>query len=173
MKLGTGGPAGNGFRVGNGEFTIQPQGIVGQRGVHNGNGTARFCPDGQVWNRRLKTCLAVGSPVAAEFAESVPVMGRYGAGVIAGSEIIDRATCPRGAHLGNDGVCYNKGVISNKQRMWPTGAKPLLTGGEMNAIRTATTARGRVARAAGRLGIVAKAPRRRTPAGHKAKLVHA
>jgi len=119
-------------------------------------------------------CIAPTSPLGARVLVGEATMGRYGAALIPGSQIVDRATCLRGMQLGNDGLCYNKGQITNKQRMWPAGAKPLLTGGEMNAIRTAATARGRVARAAGRLGIVAKAPRRRrTPAGHKAKLVHA
>ena len=119
-------------------------------------------------------CIFPGSPVGADVFGGESIIGMHGAGMVAGSRIVDVATCLRGMHLGNDGVCYKKGAITNKERMWPAGAKPLLTGGEMNAIRTADTARGRVARAAGRLGIVPKAPRRRkTPAGHKAKLAHA
>ena len=119
-------------------------------------------------------CIAPTSPLGASRLVGEATMGRYGAALIPGSQIVDRATCLRGMQLGNDGLCYNKGQITNKQRMWPAGAKPLLSGGEMNAIRTAATARGRVARAAGRLGIIPKAARkRRTPAGHKAELVHA
>ena len=118
-------------------------------------------------------CIAPTSPLGARVLVGDAVMGRYGAALVPGSQIVDRATCLRGMQLGNDGLCYNKGQISNKQRMWPAGAKPLLTGGEMNAIRTADTARGRVAKTAARLGITPKAPKRRAPAGHKAKLVHA
>jgi len=118
-------------------------------------------------------CIAPTSPRGAELFFGEATMGRYGAALIPGSQIIDRATCPRGAQLGNDGLCYNKGQITNKQRMWPAGAKPLLTGGQMNAIRIADRARTRVARTAVRLGIEPKARRRRAPAGHKAKLVHA
>ena len=119
-------------------------------------------------------CIAPTSPLGAKILVGQAVMGKYGAALIPGSQIIDRAVCLVGMQLGDDGLCYNKGNITNKQRMWPAGAKPLLTGGEMNAIRTASTARGRVAKAAARLGIVPQAPRkRRTPRGHKAKLVHA
>ncbi len=67
-----------------------------------------------------------------------PVMGRYGAGVVPGSMVIDRAVCGKGMQLGDDGVCYNKSQISNKQRMWPRGRRPLLTGGEMRAISIAS-----------------------------------
>ena len=67
-----------------------------------------------------------------------PVMGRYGAGVVPGSLIIDRAVCGKGMQLGDDGICYNKSQISNKQRMWPRGRRPLLTGGEMRAIGIAS-----------------------------------
>ena len=149
-----------------------PNGFANGLGVH-GDGERGPCLPPLVRGPR-GDCLFPPSPVGAARLGGTAVMGIHGAGVVAGSEIIDRATCLRGMHLGNDGICYKKGAITNKERMWPAGAKPLLTGGEMNAIRTADTARGRVARAAGRLGIVPKAPRkRRVPTGHKAKLVHA
>ena len=167
LKLGGNG----GFRVGAGEFTVRPS-----RGVH-GNGPAQFCPDGQVWNKRLKACLAVDSPVAAEFGGGQPVLGQHGSGVIAGSRIVDIATCNKGMVLGNDGVCYNKKQISNKERMWPPGRKPLLTGGDMRAITVASRSATRLEGATKRLqkmGMMKKpAARRATPAGHKAKLVHA
>ena len=119
-------------------------------------------------------CIERTSPLGAARLVGEATMGRYGAALIPGSQIVDRATCLPGMQLGDDGLCYNKENITNKQRMWPAGRKPLLTGGEMNAIRIAASARSRVARTAERLGIVAKAPRkRRTPAGHRAKLVHA
>ena len=100
-------------------------------------------------------------------------MGQYGAALVPGSQIVDRATCPRGTHLGNDGLCYNKSQISNKQRMWPAGRKPLLTGGDMNAIRIAARAGKKLAGATTRLqglGMMPKASprRRRAPTGaHK------
>ena len=152
--------AGQRFKFGNGELGIHPR----DEGP---------CLPGLI-RGPTGLCIAPTSPLGAQRLVGEATMGRYGAALIPGSQIVDRATCLRGMQLGNDGLCYNKGQITNKQRMWPAGAKPLLSGGEMNAIRTADTARGRVAKAAGRLGIAPKAPRkRRTPAGHKAKLVHA
>jgi len=79
------------------------------------------------------------------------VMGRYGAGLVPGSQIVDRAVCLRGMRLGDDGLCYSNSQISNKQRMWPRGRKPLLTGGEMRAITVASSASRRLTRTAVRL----------------------
>ena len=79
------------------------------------------------------------------------VMGRYGAALTPGSRIIDRAVCLRGMQLGNDGLCYNKGQISNKERMWPRGRRPLLTGGDMRAISIASRAGRRLENTAIRL----------------------
>ena len=155
LKLGVGD-----LRLPGQEFIVSPS---------NGNGCDPPLRRGPGGN-----CIFPGSPVGADVFGGEAIIGMHGAGMVAGSRIVDVATCRRGMHLGNDGVCYKKGAITNKERMWPAGAKPLLTGGEMNAIRTADTARGRVARTAGRLGIVPKASRkRRVPTGHKAKLVHA
>ena len=112
-----------------------------------------------------------------DFEMGDPVAGQYGAAFEPGSRVIDRAVCGRGMQLGNDGFCYNSGAISNKQRMWPAGRKPLLTGGEMRAISVAARAGKRVEGATKRLrklGMMKKAPVSRTaPAGHKAKLTHA
>jgi len=80
-----------------------------------------------------------------------PVMGQYGAALAPGIMTIDRAICPRGMRLATDSLCYNKTQISNKQRMWPTGRKPLLTGGEMRAISTASRAGKRLEGATKRL----------------------
>lgn len=72
------------------------------------------------------------------------VMGRYGAGLVAEEETRLMHTCLPGMVLGDDGICYNKGQVPNKRRMWPKGRKPLLTGGEMNAITIAARAARRV-----------------------------
>ncbi len=79
------------------------------------------------------------------------VMGRYGAGLTPGSLLIDRAVCLKGMQLGDDGLCYNKSQISNKQRMWPAGRKPLLSGGDMRAISIAARAGRRLEGATKRL----------------------
>lgn len=79
------------------------------------------------------------------------VMGRYGAALTPGSMIIDRAVCLKGMQLADDGLCYNKSQISNKQRMWPAGRKPLLSGGDMRAISIAARAGRRLEGATKRL----------------------
>ena len=73
------------------------------------------------------------------------VMGRFGAGLKPAFFSQQVRRCPRGAILGApeaDGtsLCYNRGQISNKQRAWPRGRRPLLTGGEMRAISIASSA---------------------------------
>ena len=88
-------------------------------------------------------------PVGGPVGEAV--MGRYGAGLVPGSRMIDRAICLRGMQLGNDGLCYNKGQIKNSERMWPRGRRPLLTGGDMRAISIASRAANRLTRTAVRL----------------------
>lgn len=107
------------------------------------------------------------------------LMGRYGAALVPGSRIIDRAVCLRGMQLGDDGLCYNKSQISNKQRMWPRGRRPLLTGGDMRAIAIAARAGKRVEATTKRLrsmGMIKALPkgrgRRALPAGHQATLTH-
>jgi len=72
------------------------------------------------------------------------VMGRYGAGLEPTLETRTTRDCLPGMVLGNDGICYNRRDVPNKSRMWPKGRKPLLTGGEMNAITTAARAARRV-----------------------------
>lgn len=98
------------------------------------------------------------------------VMGRYGAALTPGSLIIDRAVCLRGMQLGDDGLCYNKSQISNKQRMWPAGRKPLLSGGDMRAISIAARAGRRLEGATKRLqrlGMMKKPSPRRGPTQHQ------
>jgi len=90
-----------------------------------------------------------GTGAARDIGETV--MGRYGAGEVPGNQPINRAVCRRGMVLGNDGVCYNKTQISNKEREWPRGRRPLLTGGDMRAISTAARAGRRLEGATKRL----------------------
>lgn len=79
------------------------------------------------------------------------VMGRFGAALEPGIQTIDRAVCLPGMQLGKDGLCYNKGAITNKERMWPAGRKPLLSGGEMRAISIAARAGSRLEKTTKRL----------------------
>lgn len=107
-----------------------------------------------------------------QFEVGEAVMGRYGAALEPGSRIIDRAICLRGMQLGNDGLCYNKGQITNKQRMWPAGRKPLLSGGDMRCINIAARAGRRLEGATKRLqrlGMMKKPVRRALPPHRHAK----
>jgi len=104
------------------------------------------------------------------------VMGRYGAGLRPGSMVIDRAVCLKGMQLGNDGICYNKSQISNKQRQWPAGRKPLLSGGDMRAISIAARAGRRLEGATKRLqrlGMMKKPTTRRLGGARHQRLLEA
>ena len=79
------------------------------------------------------------------------VMGRYGAGEMPGTLIVNRAVCRPGMVVGDDGVCYNRSQIKNSERQWPRGRRPLLTGGDMRAISTAARAGRRLEGASKRL----------------------
>jgi len=108
------------------------------------------------WQRTCGVAAGVGAAV----------MGRYGAALQPGSMMIDRAVCLRGMQLGDDGLCYNKSQITNKQRMWPAGRKPLLSGGDMRAIGIAARAGRRLEGATKRLqrlGMMKKPARRLGP----------
>jgi len=95
------------------------------------------------------------------------VMGQYGAALEPGVMQIERSVCLSGMQLAKDGLCYNKGAITNSQRMWPRGRRPLLTGGDMRAISTASRAASKLERTTKRLqsmGMMKKAAARRHPA---------
>ena len=114
-------------------------------------------------------CIAPTSPRGAELFMGEATMGQYGAATIPGTQLVDRAVCGRGQHLGDDGLCYNKSQITNKQRMWPKGRAPLLSGGDMRAISTAARAGKRMDVATKRLqkmGMMKKPARRLPSRGH-------
>ena len=90
-------------------------------------------------------CVSTRSPFGAQEFGGDVIAGQYGAGYIAGSRIVDVAKCPRGTVLGKDGVCYAN--LANKNRLYPRGRRPLLTGGDMRAISRARTAGNRLANA--------------------------
>jgi len=121
-------------------------------------------------------CVRPGTPAGPP---GEAVMGRFGAALEPTFQTINKRVCLPGMVLGKPDVgglplCYNIGAISNKERLWPKGAAPLLTGGEMSAIRKAATAAGKFQRAGKRLAAVGKtfsgpaarrAPRRVGPRG--------
>lgn len=61
--------------------------------------------------------------------------GRFGVGVSPGAVTRQRLVCPRGMVLGIDELCYDH--LRNSDRKWPKGRRPLLTGGDLNAISRA------------------------------------
>ena len=135
-------------------------------GIHTGTpcdipGTV-MGPDGK--------CRLPGDAAEFGFGVGQAVMGQYGAALQPGSMMINRAVCLRGMQLGNDGLCYNKSQISNKQRMWPAGRRPLLSGGDMRAISIAARAGRRMELATKRLqrmGMMKKAVSRRALRPHQ------
>lgn len=112
------------------------------------------CPQG--YEKRGSECVPVGgggngtdqTPGTRTPAEGAgtAVMGRYGAGMIPyqigqikskdGVGPIYR--CLPGMVLGTDNICYDS--LRKSERKWPPGRKPLLTGGELNAITKASRA---------------------------------
>jgi len=126
-------------------------------GFDNGNGgnlPAVVCDDPSLEPNAQGFCEFPGSP-AGGVGEAL--MGRYGAALEPMFQTINKRVCIDGMVLGKDKLCYNKGSISNKERLWPKGAAPLLTGGEMSAIRKASSAAGKFNRAGKRLAAVGKA----------------
>lgn len=66
------------------------------------------------------------------------VMGRYGAAIQPSVIPQQIRRCPKGAVLGNDGLCYNKSQLRRSDRAHIPGRKPLFTGGDLNAISRAS-----------------------------------
>lgn len=63
------------------------------------------------------------------------VQGRYGAAVMPRRTSMEVRRCPPGLKLAKDGMCYPN--VPRTHRMWDPGRKPLLTGGDLNAIARA------------------------------------
>lgn len=139
-----------------------------------GNGCQQTTPclPGTFWDPVTCFCHAPGSP-AGGIGEAV--LGRYGAALEPSFQTINKMVCLPGMVLGKPeanglSFCYNKGAISNKERLWPKGRAPLLTGGEMAAIAKASSAVKKFQRTGARfrtLGLL------KTPAPRKAKAVPA
>ncbi len=146
-------------------------------GIPKGASGTGPCPSGTVPDPEGGGfCVSPKSPFGkGRGAERAPVgdavMGRYGAALEPGVMIVERSVCLPGMNLGNDGLCYNRGAITNSQRQWPRGRRPLLTGGDMNAISIAARAGSKLERTTKRLrslGLMKK-----LPAGRGATRAHA
>jgi len=151
--------------------------LLARIGASGANGASNLGPDSGCvppfrFDPRTQQCavFAGGQTGVDDTAVGEAVMGRYGAGLVPGNKVIDRAVCLRGMVLGNDGICYNRSQIRNADREWPRGRRPLLTGGDMRAISTAARAGRRLEGATKRLqkiGLMKKPTgRRRAPKAH-------
>jgi len=75
--------------------------------------------------------------------DRVPMIGLTATSPLRDQQVVRR--CPgKGRVLGADALCYDRKSIRADQRMWPPGRKPLLTGGDLNAISRAARAAGRM-----------------------------
>lgn len=95
--------------------------------------------------------LDLGARARDLFAPQAPVGPPVGVAMIGASAVAPfrftqtvRRCEGRNHVLGSDGLCYDKKSIRKDQRMWPPGRKPLLTGGQLNAIAIAARAAGRI-----------------------------
>ncbi len=98
-------------------------------------------------------------------------LGRFGAGINPAFFSTQTRRCPRGMVLGapeadGESLCYDG--LTNKERLWPRGRRPLLTGGEMRAISVASSAAKKLQRKTKQLqelGLLPKASKRSRAAG--------
>lgn len=102
------------------------------------------CPPGTRRSPR-GNCISPISPRGAEVFHGEAVMGRFGPAQVPGSQLRDVAICPTGMALGKDGLCYDH--LPNRDRKYPRGRRPLLTGGDMRSISVARRAGNRLANA--------------------------
>lgn len=91
------------------------------------------------------------------------IMGRYGVALEPGSMPSSRLVCPRGTVLGHDNLCYNKRDLRKGERKWQPGRKPLMTGGDLNAITKASKAARRLQSQAARLQKMGMLPKSAPP----------
>ena len=131
---------------------------------------------GTSFREKVEALVPFGQTGQVEFGAAV--MGQFGAALEPGFRESSTAVCPPGTVLGIDRLCYNKGDIKNKERAWPRGRKPLLTGGEMRCISIAAGAAKRLERKTKQLqslGMLKKpstSRRRALPSGHHAHVAH-
>jgi len=99
------------------------------------------CPKGrkQVGNRCVKPGAFLPGGVPFTTGTSVARFEGQGGAYLPTMETREVRECLPGDVLGRDGFCYAKGSISNKNREWPKGRRPLGTPGEMAALAKAAS----------------------------------
>jgi len=160
---GGGGGAGSPQRLANVARRRERQALI-RSGVRPG----QQCEAPLVWNGEF--CEFVGSP-AGGVGEAV--MGRYGPALEPNFVTINVRDCLPGMFLGKDKLCYNKGQITNKERLWPAARRPLLTSGDLAAISKASSAAKRLANKAKQLQGMGMLPKASAPRRKRAIPAHA
>jgi len=139
---------------------VQPAGVLGF-----GPGPGLLDPLGLDLGARARGALTIDRTTVP-----VPMIGASATSPFRETQVVRR--CGRGNVLATDGLCYDKKLLRKDQRMWPPGRKPLLTGGDLNAISRAARAAGRMKTQQKRLqklGLLPKpksAQRRIAPVSH-------
>jgi len=85
-----------------------------------------------------------------------PVAGMYGIGASPIAVARTTRACPPGFVLGKDGVCYDR--LPRSARAHNPGTKPLLTGGDVNALNRARSLQKRIGKLNTRFGPKKRAP---------------
>lgn len=112
------------------------------------------------------SCVAPGSPRDIQMGGGVAIMGRYGAAIAPEIDQRVHRDCLPGMVLGKDDLCYNRSDISNRDRKWPKGRRPLGTPGELAALSKAASFGRRMETTVKRMqkiGVLKKPARRSAP----------
>jgi len=124
---------------------VSPMSIAGPRNIARRS----QCAPGEV--RRNGVCRLPRAGTLAKLQRAIPfgatgltaagdaIMGQFGAALEPFVDVVQVRKCLPGMVLGKDGNCYNRRDISNKEREWPRGTRPLGTPGEMAALRKAAS----------------------------------
>lgn len=112
-------------------------------GGGGGGGGSNFqvtCPEGYVSDGKGGCAIdAIGRYLPGDVGRQDfgwgATLGYYGAGYVPIESVRTHRSCPPGSKLGKDGVCYRH--ISRANRLHDPGARPFMTGGEVNVIRRA------------------------------------
>jgi len=106
-------------------------------GAGNGGVPGLRCDPPLVPNDRGTFCIFPGGPSGGmgEFLK-----GQYGPAQEPFFHTLNVRRCKAGMVLGKDKLCYNIAALANKERLYPRGRKPLLTGGQVRAIGIAAAA---------------------------------
>jgi hypothetical protein len=136
------------------------------------------CPDGS-WSVAGRCVNLPGGPVTGGgmvLSTGEAVIGRFGAALVPVMQSRNVSRCIPGMVLGRDGLCYNRKDLRKDERKWVPPRKPLLTGGDLNAISRAARAASRMKTQQKRLqklGLLPKASKGRGGRGSRGVITKA